>query len=122
MSDNEQLETQPRVSTRKRKMTDKALWWQLDTLQKVFRKTLSAWSTCSHSLEILLSDSRDSDEIRKNRDLLSERMNHVYSINTQLMRLIETECQVGEHSELAKDIETDITQKYEIGETNYQTL
>lgn len=102
-----------RRSTRDKKPTQKGMWWQIDTLQKNFRRAISAWNSCSNKVEVLLSDTIDTRTIREHRDTLIENMSQVTSIYKQLTHLIEIEGQSSEHSDLVSDIEIDLNNKYE---------
>lgn len=122
MSDSNLPEGPIRKSSRQPKPSSKGIWWQLDTLEKNFKRTLSTWKTCCNKIEVLLSDSRDCLAIRSQRDNLSERADHVISIYKQLSRLIEKECQTGEHVDLGRDIEDDIIERYEACENAHSDI
>ncbi|VDI21180.1 Hypothetical predicted protein [Mytilus galloprovincialis] len=110
---------EPRV-TRHRKMTEKGLFWQLDTLQQNLKKAISAWHSKHNKLSILLSDSDDLAEIRATRDSLVKCMSQIEDIYRHLSRLLSG---VGsEHSQLASEIGTDISQKFEQCETDTATI
>ncbi|CAC5386011.1 unnamed protein product [Mytilus coruscus] len=103
-------------------MTEKGLCWQLDTLQQNLKKAISAWHSRHNKLSILLSDSDDLEEIRVNRDSLVKSMTQVEDIYKHLTRLINEEGSSSERSQLARDIGTDITQKFELCETDTEMI
>ncbi|CAG2211710.1 unnamed protein product [Mytilus edulis] len=101
-------------------MTEKGLFWQLDTLQQNLKKAISAWHSKHNKLSILLSDSDDLAEIRATRDSLVKCMSQIEDIYRHLSRLLSG---VGsEHSQLASEIGTDISQKFEQCETDTATI
>ena len=103
-----------RTSQRSRKPTEKGVWWQIETLQNNFRRAVSAWRSKCNSVTILLSDSKNVEEIRGSRYALVECMCEITSIYNHIKRLItESESIVQEHSDLIRDIEQEVTQKYE---------
>ena len=107
------IENTRRVSQRSRKPTEKGGWWQIETLQNNFKRAVSAWRSKYNGMTILLSDSKNADEIRNSRQRLAECMEEVESIYRHITRLISESESVVEHPDLIHDIETEITKKYE---------
>ncbi|CAG2223322.1 unnamed protein product [Mytilus edulis] len=109
-----------RTSTRQRGLTDKGFLWQVDTLQKNFRKAVSSWKSWSNKIEVQLSDTKDTNIIREHRNILVENMNHLTSVYKQLSNLIENESESHGHSELISD--TEIFKRYETCENYHADL
>ncbi len=117
-SDNMNL----RTSSRERKLTDKGLWWKVDTLRSNFRKSISALRSWSAKTEVLLTDSNDTHAIRKNRDILLEQMGEINSIYKQFTHMLEVECKTNEHRELLQDIHSDISKQFDTCENDNHEL
>ena len=52
------------------KMTDKGFHWKLENLAKDFTATITQWRKQANEIQVLLSDSKDTQEIRNGRNML----------------------------------------------------
>ena len=57
-----------------RKMTDKGFYWKLENLAKDFTVTIAQWRKQANEIQVLLSDSKDTQEIRNGRNMLMDIM------------------------------------------------
>ncbi|XP_062610192.1 uncharacterized protein LOC134271972 [Saccostrea cucullata] len=70
------------LNMRERKMTMKGLEWQVDQICSNFKLKATKWRKCAASIEVLISDSKDTSTIRQERDVL-------ISITTSLNEILE---------------------------------
>ena len=57
-----------------RKMTDKSFYWKFENLAKDFTATIAQWRKQANEIQVLLSDSKDTQEIRNGLNMLMDIM------------------------------------------------
>ena len=59
------------------KMTDKGFHWKLENLAKDFTATITQWRKQANEIQVLQSDSKNTQEIRNGRNMLMDIMNRL---------------------------------------------
>ena len=59
------------------KMTDKGFSWKLENLAKDFTATIAQWRKQANEIQVLLSDSKNTQEIRNGRNMLMDIMSRL---------------------------------------------
>ena len=70
-------------------MTDKGFHWKLENLAKDFTATIAQWRKQANEIQVLLSDSKDTQKIRNGRNMLMDimsRLEATYSTPTVMGR------------------------------------
>ena len=58
-------------------MTDKCFYWKLENLAKDFTATIVQWRKQANEIQVLLSDSKNTQEIRNGRNILMDIMSRL---------------------------------------------
>ena len=67
-----------------RKMTDKGFHWKLENLAKDFTTAITQWQKQANEIQVLLSDSKDTQEIRNGRDMLMDIMSRLKATDSTI--------------------------------------
>ena len=58
-------------------MTDKGFYWKLENLAKDFTATIAQWRKQANQIQVFLSDSKNTQEIRNGRNMLMDIMSRL---------------------------------------------